>query len=52
MQVTYCDLAIGEDGRLKGWGLVEYSTPASAATACEQLNNSQLNGRSIQVRGV
>ena len=37
-------------GRSKGWGIVEFEAPEEAVAAIEQLNDSDLDGRPIQVR--
>lgn len=38
-----------ETGQSRGFGFVEMSTPAEAASAIETLNNSMLDGRTINV---
>lgn len=44
-------MATHEDsGRAKGWGTVEYSSPAEAMNAISSLSNTQLDGRVIEVR--
>jgi RNA recognition motif-containing protein len=40
----------GPDGRSKGCGLVEFSTPEEAQRAIAELNDTELMGRMIFVR--
>lgn len=39
-----------DDGRSKGCGIVEYSTPEEAKVACEIMSDTELKGRMIFVR--
>ena len=48
--VIQSEVARQPGGRSKGWGLVDYGTPAEAEAAIAQLHNSELQGRSIIVR--
>lgn len=48
--VLRADIMQTHDGRSKGCGIVEYSSPEEAARAVEELNNSELSGRQIFVR--
>lgn len=48
--VTRADVLQNHDGRSKGCGIVEYSTPEAAAEAVESLNGVELMGRQIFVR--
>lgn len=50
--VKYADVLreAGPGSRSKGCGVVEYSTPEEAAASIQQLNHSELNGRTIFVR--
>mmetsp|Transcript_4587 Transcript_4587/g.10176 ORF Transcript_4587/g.10176 Transcript_4587/m.10176 type:complete len:486 (-) Transcript_4587:282-1739(-) len=48
--VLRADVMQTHDGRSKGCGIVEYSSPEEAARAVEELNNSELSGRQIFVR--
>lgn len=38
-----------EDGRSKGFGFVSFVDPEMAEVACDELNNSEVNGRTIYV---
>lgn len=49
-EVVYAEVMTEPDGRSKGCGIVEYSTPEEAQKACETLNDTELNGRTIFVR--
>lgn len=48
--VVYANVHQAEDGRSKGWGIVEYETPEEAVRAVESLNGTDLGGRAILVR--
>ncbi|KAJ1416207.1 hypothetical protein B484DRAFT_454353 [Ochromonadaceae sp. CCMP2298] len=49
--VIRADVSMEDDGvRSKGYGIVEYASGQDAAKAIEQLNDSLLNGRPINVR--
>lgn len=48
--VVYANVTRGEDGRSKGWGIVEFETPDEAIAAVNQLNGADLGGRRISVR--
>ena len=48
--VVRADVLIGDDGRSKGCGIVEYATVEEANQAILQLHNSNLKGRLIFVR--
>jgi len=49
--VTRADVAMEDDGfRSKGYGIVEYAAAEDAARAVAELNDSELNGRPINVR--
>ena len=39
-----------ENGKSKGWGIVEYSTPEEATEAMTRLNDTDLMGRPVHVR--
>ena len=39
-----------ENGKSKGWGIVEYSTSAEANEAMTRLNDTELKGRPVHVR--
>eukprot|EP00283_Hemiselmis_rufescens_P003452 CAMPEP_0173420996 /NCGR_PEP_ID=MMETSP1357-20121228/2264_1 /TAXON_ID=77926 /ORGANISM="Hemiselmis rufescens, Strain PCC563" /LENGTH=59 /DNA_ID=CAMNT_0014383853 /DNA_START=24 /DNA_END=200 /DNA_ORIENTATION=- len=49
-EVTYADVLSGPDGRSKGCGLVEYSSPDQAQRAIAELNDTELMGRMVFVR--
>ena len=48
--VVRADVFVGADGRSKGCGIVEFSTPEEAAHAMQTLNDTMLNDRKIFVR--
>lgn len=48
--VVYANVTRGEDGRSKGWGIVEFETPDEAISAVQTLNGAELAGRRISVR--
>jgi RNA recognition motif-containing protein len=48
--VVRADVFTGADGRSKGCGIVEFSTPEEAAHAIQTLNDTMLNDRKIFVR--
>ena len=48
--VTRADVISGPDGRSKGFGIVEFSTPREAAIAIATFNDTTLDGRQIFVR--
>lgn len=37
-------------GNLRGFGTVRFATKEDAVQACEKMNNSQIDGRTISVR--
>jgi len=49
-EVMHADVLTGPDGRSKGCGLVEFSTPEEAQRAIAELNDTELMGRMIFVR--
>ncbi|KAF6255147.1 G-strand telomere binding protein 1 [Scenedesmus sp. NREL 46B-D3] len=49
-QVVYANVTRGDDGRSKGWGIVEFETPDEAIAAVNTLNGTDLGGRRIAVR--
>jgi RNA recognition motif-containing protein len=48
--VVYANVTRGDDGRSKGWGIVEFETPDEAIKAVNELNGTDLGGRRIAVR--
>lgn len=48
--VVYANVMRDEEGRSKGWGIVEFETPDEAVAAVSSLNGSELGGRKIMVR--
>jgi len=48
--VVYAEVMTMHDGRSKGCGIVEFSTPDGAREAIEKLNDTDLKGRTIFVR--
>ncbi|KAI8472980.1 MAG: hypothetical protein J3K34DRAFT_453710 [Monoraphidium minutum] len=48
--VVYANVTRGDDGRSKGWGIVEFETPDEAIAAVNTLNGVDLGGRRISVR--
>lgn len=49
-QVIYTNVMKDEEGRSKGWGIVEFETPEEALQAINTLNGAELGGRRILVR--
>lgn len=49
-EVKFAEVMTGPDGRSKGCGIVEFSTPDEAKEACTNLTDTELNGRMIFVR--
>jgi RNA recognition motif-containing protein len=48
--VVNAEVAKQPGGRSKGWGLVDFESPAAAESAIATLHNSDLQGRSVIVR--
>jgi len=48
--VVYANVMRSEDGRSRGWGIVEFETPEEAYRAVQELNGVDLNGRPLMVR--
>ena len=48
--VKFAEVMSGNDGRSKGCGIVEFSTPEEAKEACTNMTDTELNGRMIFVR--
>ncbi|GLC43314.1 hypothetical protein PLESTB_001341400 [Pleodorina starrii] len=48
--VVYTNVMRDDDGRSKGWGIVEFETPEEALHAIQNLNGAELGGRRILVR--
>lgn len=48
--VVYSNVMKDEEGRSKGWGIVEYETPEEALVAIQTLNGADMGGRRILVR--
>jgi RNA recognition motif-containing protein len=48
--VVRADVFTGADGRSKGCGIVEFSTPEEAGHAMQMFNDTMLNDRKIFVR--
>ncbi|KAG2501832.1 hypothetical protein HYH03_000331 [Edaphochlamys debaryana] len=48
--VVYTNVMRDDDGRSKGWGIVEFETPEEALHAIQTLNGAELGGRRILVR--
>ncbi|PRW60040.1 RNA binding isoform C [Chlorella sorokiniana] len=45
--VVHADIAMGGDGRSKGWGTVAFATPSDANAAVDMLNGKELEGRTL-----
>lgn len=48
--VAYANVMRDEEGRSKGWGIVEFQTPEEAVHAVNTLNGIELHGRKMMVR--
>jgi RNA recognition motif-containing protein len=49
-KVIRAEVETRKDGRSKGWGLVEFSSPGEARKAIQQLSGTELLGREITIR--
>ncbi|GFR43311.1 hypothetical protein Agub_g4378 [Astrephomene gubernaculifera] len=49
-RVERADVVYDAWGRSRGFGTVRFTTKEDAAQACEKMNNSQIDGRTISVR--
>eukprot|EP00571_Detonula_confervacea_P011945 CAMPEP_0172304624 /NCGR_PEP_ID=MMETSP1058-20130122/6009_1 /TAXON_ID=83371 /ORGANISM="Detonula confervacea, Strain CCMP 353" /LENGTH=246 /DNA_ID=CAMNT_0013015935 /DNA_START=91 /DNA_END=831 /DNA_ORIENTATION=- len=49
-EVSRSDVAVGRDGRKKGFGFIRFETAADAAKAIEELNGVEFMGRPLEVR--
>lgn len=49
-EVERSDVAVGRDGRKKGFGFIRYQTAADASKAIEELNGVEFMGRPLEVR--
>jgi RNA recognition motif-containing protein len=49
-EVVFAEVMTEADGRSKGCGICEYSTPEEAQKACAELTNTELKDRTIFVR--
>eukprot|EP00210_Caulerpa_lentillifera_P006102 g5830.t1 len=49
-EVVYANVMRSDDGRSKGWGIVEYESPEEAYKAVQELNGCEMNGRPLMVR--
>ena len=45
--MVHADIALGGDGRSKGWGTVAFATPSDANAAVELLHGMDLQGRTL-----
>lgn len=48
--VVYANVMRTEDGRSKGWGIVEFESPEEALKAVQSMNGVELGGRPMMVR--
>mmetsp|Transcript_171 Transcript_171/g.295 ORF Transcript_171/g.295 Transcript_171/m.295 type:complete len:219 (-) Transcript_171:449-1105(-) len=48
--VQYSNVAVGRDGRKKGFGFVRFATAEEASQAIEKMNGVEFMGRNIEVR--
>ncbi|KAL7551827.1 hypothetical protein ACHAWF_015024 [Thalassiosira exigua] len=49
-EVDRADVAVGRDGRKKGFGFIRFSTPEEAQKAISELNGVEFMGRPLEVR--
>lgn len=49
-EVQRADVAVGRDGRKKGFGFIRFSTPEEATKAIDELHGVEFMGRTIEVR--
>jgi len=48
--VQYSNVAVGRDGRKKGFGFIRFATAEEASQAIEKMNGVEFMGRNIEVR--
>jgi polyadenylate-binding protein len=48
-EITSCVVAMGEEGKSKGHGFVNFKDATSAENACDELNESEINGKKLFV---
>ena len=48
--VQYSNVAVGRDGRKKGFGFIRFATAEEASTAIEKMNGVEFMGRPLEVR--
>lgn len=48
--VQYSNVAVGRDGRKKGFGFIRFATAEEASKAIEKMNGVEFMGRNIEVR--
>eukprot|EP00573_Skeletonema_grethae_P012205 CAMPEP_0201694680 /NCGR_PEP_ID=MMETSP0578-20130828/6854_1 /ASSEMBLY_ACC=CAM_ASM_000663 /TAXON_ID=267565 /ORGANISM="Skeletonema grethea, Strain CCMP 1804" /LENGTH=209 /DNA_ID=CAMNT_0048180385 /DNA_START=108 /DNA_END=737 /DNA_ORIENTATION=+ len=48
--VQYSNVAVGRDGRKKGFGFIRFATKEEASAAIEKMNGVEFMGRNIEVR--
>ncbi|GMH32580.1 hypothetical protein BSKO_00414 [Bryopsis sp. KO-2023] len=48
--VVFAEVMRTDDGRSRGWGIVEFNSPEAAMQAIQQFNGMELEGRPITVR--
>lgn len=48
--VQRADVAVGHDGRKKGFGFIRYATAEEASAAIEKMNGVEFMGRKLEVR--
>lgn len=49
-EVDRADVAVGRDGRKKGFGFIRFTTPEDAQKAIEELHDVEFMGRPLEVR--
>ena len=48
--IVRADVVYGRDGRSRGYGTVQFSTPEEAQAAIDQFNGTELEGRTMSVK--
>lgn len=48
--IVRADIAYGRDGRSRGYGTVQFETPEEALRAIDQVNGTELEGRTLSVK--
>lgn len=50
LNIVKCEVAIGRDGRSRGYGVVQFGSNQEASDAIDQYNGKELEGRNLSVK--